>query len=234
MEDEEYAEEWEVRIPSFRRVARQCTTLFPHAATLLDIGAGSGLLSLAAREAGLQAWGVEPSTFLVRRARVEHGVELLEGTYPHPSLSGMRFDIIALLDVLEHVPHPLALLRNVREALNPGGLVVLGTPNCRSLAARLLGRRWWHYRAAHVGYFDRRTLTETLHRVGLAVQARTPYPRHFSMQYLLGRMKRYAPLGPGLRGLALRFPGGRVPGSIGLNLGDSDLYIARGPRGDAL
>src|SRR4029077_18210111 len=78
----------------------------PGAKTLLDIGAAAGLLVKLARERGLDAQGVEPSHGLVAAAARMHGVELIQGTIPHERLHGMRFDIVFLADVIEHVPDP--------------------------------------------------------------------------------------------------------------------------------
>ena len=65
---------------------------------------------------------------------------------------------MTLVDVIEHVADPLALLRGARDYVAPGGLVLLVTPDVDSVAARLFGKRWWHLRLAHVGYFNRRSL----------------------------------------------------------------------------
>ncbi len=50
-----------------------------------------------------------------------------------------RFELITLTDVLEHLEDPRACLRALRERLAPGGLLVISTPNRRSLPG---ARRW--------------------------------------------------------------------------------------------
>ena len=49
------------------------------------------------------------------------------------------FDLIALTDVLEHLENPRACLATLRDRLAPGGLLVISTPNRRSLSG---ARRW--------------------------------------------------------------------------------------------
>jgi SAM-dependent methyltransferase len=231
-EDPEYAEEEEGRALSFRHVVKECRSLMPEARTLLDVGAGTGLFCRVAREEGLEAWGVEPSEWAVKQARVRDGVTILRGSIPHPGLIGRKFDIVSLMDVLEHVSTPLEILSDAAEALNPGGFLVIVTPDTRSLSARLLGRRWWHYRLAHVGYFDSATLARALRRSGLEPVAWKSHARSFSVGYLLKRLECYLPTG-WLRALVARSRRGRIlfRRTLVLNLRDSILCYARKPPG---
>src|SRR4029078_844290 len=69
------------------------------------------------------------------------------------------FDGIVLLNVLEHVPDPATLLRDVTSALAPGGIIVERVPKdfsaLQQAAHRWLGgRRWWIAIPDHVNYFD--------------------------------------------------------------------------------
>ena len=52
------------------------------------------------------------------------------------------FDVIVMLDVIEHVPDPRETLALCEKHLNPGGIVVITTGDFGSLPARLLGARW--------------------------------------------------------------------------------------------
>src|SRR5262245_8728711 len=89
------------------RIARQAN---PQARTALDVGAASGLLVGEARRNGLDATGIEPCRSLVEVARVQHGLELLHGVLPRPELAGRRFDLVFVVDVIEHVADPISLL----------------------------------------------------------------------------------------------------------------------------
>ncbi|EGY25794.1 hypothetical protein DA2_2004 [Desulfovibrio sp. A2] len=131
-----------------------------------------------------------------------------------------RFDIIVLADVIEHVETPVQLLRACAARLSPQGLLAVLTPDCRSLAARLLGWRWWHYRIAHINYFDRHTLAAALSAADLE-PVRTLRPGwRFTMQYLCERLEAYVP-----KVLIPRFLYSKRI-SIPLNLRDSLMVIA--------
>ena len=227
--DPEYREGSEGRIRPLRRIVARCRALHPAARTLLDIGAGVGLLVHAAREQGMEACGVEPSAWAVEAAR-ERGIDLLQGIFPHPALAGRRFDVITSIDVIEHLADPRALLADIAAALQPGGVVAITTPNVRSLAARSLGRRWWHFRVAHVGYFDPATMRRALQGVGLELIRMEAYVWSFSIGYLAERLGRYLPVGAAARAFGRTRPGAalyRV--TVPVNLGDSRTYYARKP-----
>lgn len=163
----------------------------PAGARLLDVGAGSGILVEQARRRGYKAAGVEPSRWLAQRA-AERGLPVEEGTFPHPALPG-PFDVVTLIDVIEHVADPVSLLRSVQRHLAPGGVVAVVTPDVRALVPRLLGWRWWHYRVAHVGYFGRATLELAFARAGLELVHFSRPTWVLDVGYLIERVNAYLP-----------------------------------------
>jgi 2-polyprenyl-3-methyl-5-hydroxy-6-metoxy-1,4-benzoquinol methylase len=193
--DSAYEESQDSRALQMRWLLREIQRAYPTARTLLDIGAGAGLLVSEARKIGLDAMGVEPSASLVASAPRLNGVVLLQGTFPHPMLAGKFFDVVCLVDVIEHVADPRALLRDCGAALSDGGVLVVVTPDVGSAAARWLGPRWWHFRLAHVGYFDRRTLTRAAQLTGLRVDRLFRARWFFRIRYVAQRLAQYLPIG---------------------------------------
>jgi SAM-dependent methyltransferase len=106
------------RLRLLRRVA-------PPPGRLLDAGAGRGRFVAAARAAGYDATGLEPSPGAVAAA-----------------LGSL--DALVLWHVLEHVEDPRATLERGAQWVRPGGAVLVGVPNLASLQARLGGERWFH------------------------------------------------------------------------------------------
>lgn len=201
MTDAAYEATQEARALQMRALLATARAWRPGARSLLDVGAGAGLLVREAAARGFAATGVEPSAALVRAGRELNQVELLHGTLPHAALDGRRFDIVALVDVIEHVADPVGLLRRAAAQLAPGGLVLVVTPDIGSVPARLLRHRWWHLRLAHVGYFTRATLRAAAAAASLEVE-RSSRPRwFFPVDYLVERIGKYLPIGPLLRGL---------------------------------
>jgi len=184
LEDEGYEAGRTERRLQLRKILQRVQRYRGHG-RLLDIGAASGILVGEARQMGYEAEGVEPSRWLQQRA-VERRLPVHHGTFPHPGSGGV-YDVITLIDVIEHVTAPLSLLRAIRRALAPQGVLVVVTPDVRSVPARVLGWRWWHFRVAHVGYFDRSTIELAARRSGLAPVAFHRPGWFFSGDYLWDR-----------------------------------------------
>jgi len=158
---------------------------------LLDIGAGSGFLVEQAIQMGYRAEGVEASAWLQAMA-LQRGLPIHLGTFPHAAASG-TFDLITLIDVVEHVSNPVDLLKNIAESLAPGATAIIVTPDVSSVPARILGRRWWHFRVAHIGYFNRRTLCFALDQAGLQSVFMCRPGWYFTAGYVWERTHRYLP-----------------------------------------
>jgi SAM-dependent methyltransferase len=217
MSDTEYERTRPERSIQARQLLRKVAK-FKNFGRLLDVGAGTGILVEAARDEGYLAEGVEPSEWLQAQA-VERGLDVTLGVLPHADLKG-PYDVVAAVDVIEHVNDPLSLLRNIQTVLAPNGIGIVVTPDAASLAARLLGKRWWHYRPAHISYFTKQTLFLALKNAGLRPIG-TFRPRwYFPASYLFDRTMQYVP--PALRSRAPKFLS-RV--TVPLNLFDSLLIV---------
>ena len=99
MSDPGYEESQEGRAQQMRWLLSKARKANLSACSLLDVGAGSGLLVAEAKYFGFNAIGVEPSGSLVQLGRRLYQVDLLQGVFPHPVLSNHRFDVIFLVSV---------------------------------------------------------------------------------------------------------------------------------------
>ena len=164
---------------------------YKKAATLLDVGAGSGILVEEALELGFAAKGIEPSGSLQATA-VQRGLPVTHGVLPNSEVAG-PFEVVTLIDVIEHVPDPLDLMRQIKSVMAPDGICVVVTPDVDSIAARLMGWKWWHFRAAHIGYFNKSTLALALETAGLRINAITRPSWVLPSSYLAERAFSYLP-----------------------------------------
>lgn len=113
-------------------------------ARLLDAGAGRGRFVAAARAAGYEAYGLEPSQRGVTAARAEFGLELVRAGIEDAGVDAASLDAVTLWHVLEHLDDPAGALTRVTDWLRPGGVVLIAVPNAASLQARLGGPVWFH------------------------------------------------------------------------------------------
>lgn len=112
-------------------------------ARLLEIGCGAGILLQEAWRRGWQADAVELSVELAAVARKNNPeATIITGDIQTLEPTGTQYDVIISLDVLEHVLVPMTMVENCREMLQPGGLLMLQTPNTRSLRGRTQGAKW--------------------------------------------------------------------------------------------
>ncbi|MFK7931764.1 MAG: class I SAM-dependent methyltransferase, partial [Myxococcota bacterium] len=112
------------------------------------------------------------------------GVPVLQGVHPHPELAEECFEWVTCADVIEHVTDPVSLLRGLAASVQPGGTVVVTTPDVESLARRVFGKRWWHFRTAHVCFFPTSAMNEALMLSGLRCVERVRQKWTFSVGYL--------------------------------------------------
>jgi SAM-dependent methyltransferase len=135
---------------------------------LLDVGAGRGRFVAAARAAGFQAHGLEPSRRGVAAARAEYGVALRPEGVAEARVAAGSVEVITLWHVLEHLDDPARALATLAAWLAPGGLILVGVPNLTSLQARIGGGRWFHLDVPrHRTHFSARGIEIALRRAGL-------------------------------------------------------------------
>jgi SAM-dependent methyltransferase len=83
---------------------------------------------------GLEAWGVDPS--VTRESRAGHRADRIHASIADARRAGAGpFDAILLMQVLEHITSPRAVLEEIRGALRPGGILLVEVPDARALRA---------------------------------------------------------------------------------------------------
>ncbi len=150
---------------------------------LLDVGAGIGGLVSLAQSMGFDAEGIELNPRLVGIA-TERGLNVRQARAEDLDVRG-EYQVVTLMDLLEHVSNPLAVLERVRDSLRPGGELIVYTPNHAAavvLAAHALASVGLDFAVReifgrnHVTFFDRKTLRSTLDRAGFEVREMWSFP----------------------------------------------------------
>ena len=119
-----------LRDPGVRRAwaARLRSWLPGRPGDVLDLGCGTGSLSLLAAEQGHRVTGVDLSPAMVELARTKlagRDAVFLVGDAGAPPVGGRRFDAVLVRHVLWTLPDPGRVLAHWRELLRPGGRLVL-------------------------------------------------------------------------------------------------------------
>jgi 2-polyprenyl-6-hydroxyphenyl methylase / 3-demethylubiquinone-9 3-methyltransferase len=99
----------------------------------LDLGCGGGLLAEPLARLGATVTGIDAAAPTIAVARDHAEGQGLAIDYRAGGIEvlarGERFDLIASLEVIEHAADAGALVRALADALAPGGLLILSTPN---------------------------------------------------------------------------------------------------------
>jgi 2-polyprenyl-6-hydroxyphenyl methylase/3-demethylubiquinone-9 3-methyltransferase len=119
-----------VRMHYMLQHIRKCFQNFPRL-SLLDIGCGGGLVCEPFARLGLSVTGIDQSIEAIHTAQFHAQEQGLPIQYFNKDLKSLndRFDVITVLEVLEHVDNPINLLQAASERLNPGGLLFFSTFN---------------------------------------------------------------------------------------------------------
>jgi 2-polyprenyl-3-methyl-5-hydroxy-6-metoxy-1,4-benzoquinol methylase len=104
---------------------------------ILDLGCSSGFFLDIAKQKGWKTFGIELNEKEIEIAKQNHNVKNIN-LHEAQKEFNLKFDVITMWDVIEHVKDPHKLLKKIRKNLKPGGLFFFQTPNMNSLAARIL------------------------------------------------------------------------------------------------
>jgi SAM-dependent methyltransferase len=142
----------------------------------LDVGGGDGWLLTVIRS-------LDRRVVLTHVVDMDPEAEQLARCQGHEYFCGLvedfktdvRFDLILMLNIIEHVADPQAVLARLRTMLTPTGVILMKTPNTNSLDARLFRDRDWggYHCPRHWVLFDRDTVTRLAGGSGLEVRRLT-------------------------------------------------------------
>lgn len=165
----DYDEEWQLAAKTGARRLRRIAQ-FHRPGRMLEVGCASGEMLKLAHGDGWEVAGVELNE--VMRERCKQALDCpLFASVDEVESTAARFDCVLALEVIEHVPDPVAFVRRMAALLDPGGLLVLSTPNfdCPKAKARPEQRDYLQP-PAHISMFGVRNLAECVRRGGLAVE----------------------------------------------------------------
>lgn len=141
----------------------------PKETRVIDIGSGIGYYRKAFDELGLAHYGIDLSTDIIVKCKEYFGFETwhCELTKLHDVCADMKFHMISMWDVIEHLEDPLSAVQFLKNFLTPDGVLVVRTPNLSASEAEILGDFYYSFKFDHVRYFSTRSLDYTMDRAGL-------------------------------------------------------------------
>lgn len=144
---------WKARLKNIKR--------FVKSGHFLDIGSSFGGFLEVAKEEGFNIQGVEISEYAAKYANANqiptfHG-NLFDAKFPTSS-----FDVITLVEVIEHIENPNLFFQELTRILKPGGLLLLQTANFKGWQAKNEASHYHYYMPGHVFYYSDTLLKKIL------------------------------------------------------------------------
>jgi len=154
----------------FRRLLRKVPG---DSVSALDVGGGAGeaLTVLRSLDPRVRRTVVVDPAAGAAAAALQRGHEYVQSRIEEFA-SDSAFDLILMLNVIEHVETPRVVLERARAMLSPHGLLVIKTPNHESLDARLFRHASWggYHCPRHWVLFTRESFLGLAGRAGLGVR----------------------------------------------------------------
>jgi 2-polyprenyl-3-methyl-5-hydroxy-6-metoxy-1,4-benzoquinol methylase len=185
-------EEEETRTLHFNR-RKKTIERYVNTGKLLDIGCGRGFFLSNFVDSPFDYVGVEPRRRISNEAEKRVGEDkIICGTLKEAKLPDATFDVVTMINLVEHLSSPRETLEEVNRIMKHNGLVYIETPNLDSLVPKILGKRWHAYlEREHHYFFSKKTLAKMLGATGFRVERTGMGNKLFSIRYLLYRLSWY-------------------------------------------
>lgn len=159
---------------------------------ILDVGTASGFFLSVAQEFGFEPYGVELSEYSGTLAQRKFGRDRIWiGTLETAPFEPGMFQVIAMSDLIEHVPDPVGTLEIARRLLAPGGVLMIMTPDTSSLTRRLMGAAWTHYKLEHLTYWNPGVVRQAARQTGYSVISIRRARKVMTLSYLDTQFRTY-------------------------------------------
>ena len=151
----------------------------------LDIGCSSGYFLYALKDLVRECVGIEFNKSDVEFARKKCGVKIYDHPLEETDIPLEYFDIVFMLDVLEHIEDPIQFLRTVRKYIKSGGYIYIEVDNIDDSLLSIYGIEEYadfYYREPHIFYFSPETLKSVIENGGFVGEIKTMQQYNFINQ----------------------------------------------------
>ena len=155
-----------------RRLLSWCENL-PNDARILDVGCGDGFHLKLLQKYGKRNWQLEGIDLDTRAAEMaeKSGLKVHLGAIEDLNLPENTFNLAIMIQTIEHVEKPDAILAAVKRVLKPGGKLVIVTDNTDSIDFGLFKKNYWggYHFPRHWNLFNQKSLRKLAEKVGFEV-----------------------------------------------------------------
>ena len=187
-----YEQEKRLRVKNFERWLKDAAPFIAQNKNIraLDIGCAAGYCLDVMKVKNWQPNGLELDQGLcqlLQSAGYNVQPQRLEQYQP-----GIKYDVITLFDVIEHIPSVDAAFIKLHELIEDDGIIVMVTPDHNSLQRKIFRKRWFQYKPVeHIQYFTKETLSVFAMRNGLKLIFHSSCGQYADTQFITGRLSYY-------------------------------------------
>lgn len=193
-----------------------------HRGGYLDIGCGNGFMLDVASKIGFEkVYGIEPSLDAVQQAPPYLRGNIKIGMFKPGLFDKNFFDLITIFQTLDHLEDPLGVLKECKEILKPGGVILAINHDIRALPNRILGARSPIVDIEHTYLYNKNTQKRLFLGAGFRVLDIFSVKNWFTLNYLISLLPLRKNIQDFLIGLAGKIGIGRLsikikPGNLGI------------------
>jgi 2-polyprenyl-3-methyl-5-hydroxy-6-metoxy-1,4-benzoquinol methylase len=152
---------------------------------ILDIGCGSGKFVNYLSERKIDCYGVEPSQPLYNKYLKGDNKFYNSTIDDFSKSSNIKFDVITLLDVLEHIEYPSAFIDHIIQLQAPNGYLIIEIPLYGSWLSKISGKNWHFFNKYHLSYFTKSRLISLMNEKGYELVLSSYRGKYFNIAYFI-------------------------------------------------
>lgn len=141
-------------------------------ASIIEVGAGSGILIESLKRFGLPTWKLTANEFEMKRLqRLQgKGIHFAIGNFETIAFTE-KYDVIIMNQLIEHLYDPDAMLKRCKSLLNKDGLLIIETPNYLALDHTLFKNKYWggYHIPRHFNIYNYQTIKQHLQKHGFSI-----------------------------------------------------------------
>ncbi len=201
-------EKEQLQVRDYADTREMLARLYPQRGKLVEIGSGMGFQLDAFRKEGWDVLGIDPDRNGCRHAKNKLHIPAIASTLEAAKLPDASVDVVIMLHVIEHLPDPMATLREIHRVLKPQGRLVLETPRYDTLMHKIMGRRERSLGCeGHIYFYTTDTLRKTCEAAGFSLVRHDFVGRSLTLDrlaYNVGVITRSPSIQQSIRGMSRR------------------------------
>lgn len=160
-----------IEVKMFKGIVKK---LYGNDLSVLDVGGGTGwvLNSLKKATNRFKYFNIVDIDENAESTAIGNGYSFFKGKIEDYKPKN-KFDLIIMLNLIEHVSDPVLVLNSIKDMTKKNGLIVIKTPNNDSLDARIFKEYNWGglHAPRHFNIFSKKSIEILAEKIGLKVES---------------------------------------------------------------